>query len=571
VNAQNYNDYLGAGHDLNVTVTTSSHQNSNRGAKTVDGFPLDNPDILKDASRFLAQSTMGYNYDMIQVAASMGYENWIDDQLKLPAASVTNICQEIMSKNAGNDEEDLFGMYLFRSAWWNLILQKPDILRQRVTYSLSQIFVVSGFGSDFFEDTHIMSSDYYDILNRNALGNYRDLLLEITQSPSMGMYLSHLNNPKSDPANNIHPDENYAREIMQLFSIGLYELNNNGTRKLDNLGNFIPTYDNNTIKEFAKIFTGFGPGCGECTFGLSLDDDIDIEEDFTQMKMYDEWHEPGEKHLLNGFTVPAGQSGLKDVEDAIDNLFNHPNVGPFIGKALIKLLVTANPSPAYVGRVADAFNDNGEGVRGDLGAVVKAILMDEEARDCNALTHPTNGKLREPLIRYTGFMRAFGATPHEDSDGLFLSFFDGFLDNTGQAPMFAPSVFNFYSPDYQPQGMLAAMDLFAPTFQIHNSSTSIGFVNQVDTWLFDDAPLPDAPEDVAENSGVVFDFSKENELLDNPTALIDHLDILLACGQLSQKTKNIIVNAISQAEEDEDKLDLAIYLILISPEYAVLK
>ncbi len=224
----------------------------------------------------------------------------------------------------------------------------------------------------------------------------------------MGLYLSHLNNPKSNDEENIHPDENFAREAMQLFSIGLYELNPNGTRKLDSFGQDVPTYGQTQIKEFAKIWTGLGISkvlpnmyTDEPYFGLGI-----YGSDLTQpMKMYEEEHESGEKELLGGFTVPAGQTGMEDIEDAIDNLFNHPNVGPFIGRRLIQRMVKSNPSPEYIERVTRAFNDNGQGERGDMKAVIKTILLDDEARSCEWISDKSQGMLREPMIRYTNFAR----------------------------------------------------------------------------------------------------------------------------------------------------------------------
>ena len=556
--AQTYSDFLGAGHNNGITVTTSHNDNSTTGEKSVDGFPIDDPVLLSDASRFLAHATMGYDYEMIQMAAAMGYEAWIEEQFSLPRQNYVDVSLRLEDVTVNGDEE-LFGMYNFRSTWFNLTQKSADQLRQRINYSLSQIFVVSAFGSDLFEDWTNLSSAYYDVLGNNAFGNYRQLLSEVSRNPSMGVYLSHMNNPKSDPVNNIHPDENYAREVMQLFSIGLYELNNDGTRQTDGNGNFIPTYDNNDIREFAKIFTGFGSGSPNGVWG-TFDEDDAGEAALYPMKMYEEWHEPGVKNLLNGQVVPAGQTGLQDFENAMDNLHNHPNVGPFIGKALIQFLVSSNPSPGYISDVTSAFNNNGQGIRGDLQAVIKEILLNGEARSCTPLDNPTAGKLREPIMRYSGLLRAFNATPN---DGTFIDFMESWGANTGQIPMFSPSVFNFYLPEFQPNGLIANADLFAPVFQIHNSSTSIGFINEANTWMFENQLTGDNPPQI--------DLTDEMAIVDDAVELVDRLNILLACGQLSEGTRTIISNAISQLSDNENKLDLAIYLILISPDYAILK
>lgn len=564
--AQEYFDFLGAGHTKGISVTTS-HNDGADGERSIDGFPVENEDALIDASRFLAQAALGYDYEMIQMAAAMGYEAWIDEQFSLPRTPILNVEEQILNA-VDYDPGILEGFARMPASWWNMVLKYPDVLRQRMNYNMSQIFVVSAYGSDLFGDNATLSLNYYDLLNQHAFGNYRTALESISRNPSMGLYLSHFGNPKSDPANNIHPDENYAREVMQLFSIGLYELNNDGTRKLDQDLNFIPTYDNQDIKEFAKIFTGFSNGAPGSDFGPFDGASINAT---LPMKMYDEWHEPGEKHLLNGLTVPSGQSGMEDFQMAMDNLFNHPNVGPFISKAFIQFFVTSNPSPAYIDRVASVFNDNGQGERGDLAAMVKAILLDEEARTCSPLDQPTQGKLREPLVRYTTFMKAFNPLPENDVN-LFGTTNFGWFEQTGQVAMYSPSVFNFYSPEFQPNGQIADNDLVAPVFQIHNSTTSIGYINELTLWTFLDYYFSDYDffgEDY--DPTVVMDYDTELDLASNPAALVDHLNILLAAGQLSESTQTIIETAVAQMPGSELRLDMALYLILLSPEFAVLK
>jgi len=279
------------------------------------------------------------------------------------------------------------------------------------------------------------------------------------------------------------------------------------------------------------------------------------------MKMYEVYHEPGAKYLLNGQVVPSRQTGMEDITDAMDNLHNHPNVGPFIGKALIQLLVTSNPSPQYINNIANAFNNNGSGVREDLASVIRAILLDSEARNCNPLSIPTAGKMREPILRYTGFLKAFNA----NDEAFFVDELFPWYDATGQVPMHASSVFNFYLPDFQPNGSIATANLVAPVFQIHNSSTSIGYINHMSDWCYENEFLdPD-------NVNPTADFSDEINIAANATALVNRLDILLACGQLSTATKSIIVIAISQFTDEEDRLELANNLIMMSPDYAILK
>ena len=253
--AQQYTDFMGAGHFEGISVTTSSAAGSgDDGYASIDGFPVEDTELLSDASRFLAQATLGYDYPTIQLVAAMGYEAWLDEQFSFPPANMVNRLEQLEEEM--DLEEETFGAFFFRLGWWEMALREPDLLRQRINFALSQIFVVSSFGSDLFEDFGNLSAGYYDVLHRNAFGNYRQLLNDVSINPSMGLYLSHFQNPKSDPSNNIHPDENYAREVMQLFSIGLYELEQDGTPKRDANNVLIPTYNNDDIREFAKIFTG---------------------------------------------------------------------------------------------------------------------------------------------------------------------------------------------------------------------------------------------------------------------------------------------------------------------------
>jgi uncharacterized protein (DUF1800 family) len=406
---------LGGGQSPQIKISTSDQWHpefwkDSAYARTVfDGSGL-NFDLF-NASRFLYQATLGSAEDEIKRTASMGFAPWIDEQLKLKPSNMTSQYDQVIDEvidwfylNGGDSTEqpDYFWAVHFNYAWWQMNLTNRDKLRQRVALALSEIFVVSGNG-DLGGYGRAMAN-YYDVLIHNSFGNFRDLLREVTLHPAMGSYLSHLNNPKTDTIENIRPDENYAREIMQLFTIGLYELNLDGTHKKDSLGNSIPTYDQKDIQEFAKIFTGLSfseimPNRWIDTpqFGVTLYLGIPTKP----MRMFDAWHEPGSKYLLNGFVTPRRQDGMKDIDNAIDNLFNHTNTPPFICKQLIQRLIKSNPSPEYVERIARVFINDGTGVRGNLAAVVKAILLDEEARDCDWSLDPNNGQLREPMIRYS--------------------------------------------------------------------------------------------------------------------------------------------------------------------------
>jgi uncharacterized protein (DUF1800 family) len=573
---------LGSGNSDRIKVTTSSNFNASNGDKSATGEKTINGAGLThkqhNASRFLAQATLGADLNTITDLAANTFEEWIENQINIPPSLLTSKVQTVFEEvnhwflAQGGDSSEI-GMRPdwteFNYAWWDVNMRNNDLLRQRIAYALTEIFVISlqselsGFGDGL--------ASYYDIFSRNAFGNYRDILKEVSLHPCMGFYLSHLNNPKAIPEENVHPDENYAREAMQLFSIGLYELNTDGSRKKDNQGNDIPTYSQTDIKEFAKVWTGLGVadvvpnmyndgpffGLGIYTADMSI-----------PMIMYEEWHEEGEKKLLNGFIAPAGQPGMKDIEDAIDNLTDHPNVGPFIGKQLIQRLVTSNPSPAYVKRAAEAFNDNGEGIRGDMKSLIKAILLDPEARTCEALLSPTHGQLREPFVRYTHFARSSDVEQYYDR---FWNVNYDFLEATGQSVLAANSVFNFFLPNYAPVGPISDSQLVAPEFQIHNSRTSIEYFNQVNNWVVYKSVMNSW---VDEDPGAFLNIDALKPLANDSEVLINHFDMVFTHGQLSDRTRQIIKNAIEPlifGDYREDRVRLALYLILISPDYAILK
>lgn len=584
--AQSYNDYLGAGHSNGITVTSSSQQtktdwNEQASAiNTINGSGLDGR--LLETSRFLAQASFGANLEYIKQVAENPFEDWIDQQFATNSPAMEQLTQSIFEQarsrfianggNAENYERPDWQHFMF--AWWQANINNEDLLRQKVALALSEILVIS-------RDSNLASyglglADYYDVLKDNAFGNFRDLLKGIALHPMMGIYLSHYNNPKSVPNLNIHPDENFAREIMQLFSIGLYELNPDGTYVLDGDGDRIPTYDNDDIKEFAKIFTGLGPADIRPNEWVSAPDFgvghwVAIKT--KPMVMYDEWHQPGEKRLLNGLVVPSGQSGMQDIDSAIDNLFKHPNTGPFIVTRLIQQLVKSNPSPAYVARVSAAFN-NTKGVRGDMKAVIKAILLDDEARSCSWIENPSSGKLIEPMVRYFNVVRQVDLN---NNDGIYWNIAWDFYKNTGQAPLSAPHVFNFFLPEYVPNQEFTDAKMVGPEFEIHNSATSINYLNQIDSWTnnrwYDVLRTWDLGME-----GTPLDFEKLKYYAKDSEVLVNQLDKLFTHGLLSDETKQTIVEAIDpilrgwgDVEYTDLRVKMALYLIMVSPDYAILK
>jgi uncharacterized protein (DUF1800 family) len=515
------------------------------------------------ASRFLTQATLGPTAQLIEKVSDLGIEDWIENQFNLPIGLFEPLYFEFEEELGPEPEENELHYLLFKWCWWTQAMAAQDVLRQRIALALSEIFVIS-LQNDELEAEQQGVSNYYDMLLRNSFGNFRDLLFDVTMHPCMGFYLSHLRNRKANPSENRFPDENYAREVMQLFSIGLFELNQDGSRKLDGNGNTIPTYGNEQIREFAKVFTGL-------TFkGNAIDEEEFLygENDYSSpMEMYEPEHQPSTKNLLRGSVLPAGQSGIQDINDAIDNLFNHENVGPFFGRLLIQRLITSNPSPEYISRVADVFANNGQGVRGDMQAVIKSILLDEEARSESFMSEPTHGKLREPIVRYTHLLRAMKATSEDDK---FRNAAWWASDSLKQHPMHSPTVFNFFLPDFQPLGSLSDAGLVAPEFQITTSVSAITAINFFDAMSFGEYAM-EIPEEDGDYEPVMLDLDIENDLANNPEALLDHLDLVMTYGKLSTEMRQNILNTISHFEEEpEYRVMWALYLIMNSPEFAVL-
>lgn len=581
VTAQPYTDYIGAGHHQGIVVTSSDEDErtffyeSATGNKTINGSGLHGKKV--EMARLLSQAALGYNAKELDAAESLGVEGWIDAQMETERSkylTVTDSFAQVLYDfyvAQGVDPNDVSsnpGLQHFRYSWWNNAVFGEDQLRQRVAYAMSQILVISD-QTDLAGQARGLAS-YYDMLSRHAFGNYRDLLLEMTLHPCMGFYLSHLNNPKAIPEYNINPDQNFAREVMQLFTIGLYEINIDGSRKKDENGQDIPTYTNQNIVELAKVFTGLGygaslEGMNPPEFGNNI-----YGADLTYpMRMYEFWHQEGEKNLIRNITIPAGQSGMEDIEDAIDMLFNHPNTGPFISRLLIQRLVTSNPSPEYIARVATQFNNDGNGVRGNLKAVIKAILMDEEARSCESTTDPTFGKMQEPTLRHTQFLKAVGI---ESPSNYFFNHGYGYQLYTFQHPLSSPSVFNFYLPDHKPTGELSEANLVAPEFQILNSLTSLNYANFVLFWTYGEYTTENWENEYFNsptNASGFFESAQDDEVL------INQIDLLFTNGTMSEDTRDIIRESIGWIPPTlngaREKINLALYLTLISPDYLIKK
>jgi uncharacterized protein (DUF1800 family) len=524
----------------------------------------------EQASRFLAQATFGPTMDSIAELRQLGnnYAAWIDREAAKPVTMAVPLLEA--ARNAGQIEQS--DRAYNRRARTQVMLTASDQLRQRVAYALSQILVISDADSAV-QNGRDGSSSYWDLLARNALGNYRTLLMEVTRHPMMGRYLSHYKNRKANDATGTRPDENYAREVMQLFTIGLYQLTADGSYVMGGSGRPLENYTNENITEFARVFTGFTDASANNTgTGTGRTDFPNAAQNYTEpMRMWEQQHDTGAKNLLNypgarKASLPAGQTGLQDVQDAIDNLVEHPSTAPYISRLLIQRLVTSNPSQGYVGRVAATFVNNGAGVRGDMLAVVKAILLDPEARNLSMLTDPEHGKLREPFLRVTHTLRAGRFTVQ---DGTLPYDLGAFNENTmGQFPLGAPTVFNFYSPDYEPPGPIANARLVAPEFQILNAVFAITLPNTLNTLITNGT------------GRFRLNLTDFEALAHDTGALVDRLDLLFTHGTLSAPSRTAILNALNgitagmvpaNSSLGQQRVRLGLHLILLSPDYAILK
>ncbi len=509
------------------------------------------PPVTKvEAYQLLNQATFGATEEEAQLVISMRQENWIEDQMRQP------VSRQLQHLQSVPPPQFPFELHQDRvDIWFRNALHGEDQLRQRVAFALSEIMVVSQLGA--LGNLPFAVADYYDMLAENAFGNYRELLGEVTLHPAMGVYLSMLGNEKPNPALNIRPDENYAREVMQLFSIGLVELNIDGTEKLDSFGEPIPTYDQSIIEGFAHVFTGW-TWAGAQTFHPN-EFLLPQASQFFPMELWEEYHDTGEKKLLNGVVLPAGQGGAQDLEQALDNIFNHPNVGPFIAIRLIQRLVTSNPSPGYVRRVAQVFNNNGSGVRGDLRSVVRAILLDPEARPSMAME--IDGKLKEPLLRLTQLWRAYDAT---SASGRYPFGFAYVL--LGQGPLQSPSVFNFFSPFHAPPGEIRDSSLVAPELELATEYLNTLLTNFMFYQVFG---LNQTNAELEEDD-VFIDIAEEIAVAADSDALIDMVAGKLLGGVISDTLREEIVGMLARVPVTESALRAAeaIYFVVTSPEYA---
>ncbi|HEX8249481.1 MAG TPA: DUF1800 domain-containing protein [Pyrinomonadaceae bacterium] len=528
-----------------------------------------------DRKRFLEQATFGPSPEMDARVRRLGLRTWLGEQFETPYESIYYLDIPLMptipppncSPNTfPHCYRERYTMQPVQQWFFKEAFYGKAQLRHRMTWALSQIWVTSG--ETVKQSSHMVS--FQRTLAKNAFGNYRTLMYDVTLNPAMGDYLDMIRSTKNSP------NENYAREILQLFSIGLYMLNQDGTLKLDNQGNPIPTYNQETINNFSKLFTGWtychDPGvCPQMTLGtLNFKDPMVLNPDN---------HDTSAKTLLiypNAINqnIPACSDCTDStrtwiyandtLQQAMNNIFYHPNVAPFVGKLLIQHLVTSDPSPAYVGRVAAVFNNNGQNVRGDLRAVVSAILLDPEARG-NFKSDPRYGKLREPVQLLTNIARHYNAKSYNGEE---LS--DGGLSETmrgmGQTPFYAPSVFNYFPPDY----IVPGTTLLAPEFNLLNTSTGIKRINTLYILIFEGI-APNATDSLKGTSidvGEMVPFSVADA---TGNQLLDAVNTKMMHGTLTPELRSLILNAVLTVPASDPILraKTAIYLTAASSQYQV--
>ena len=523
--------------------TTSAGTGSTSGAPVV---VVDAPVTTAQASRLLAQATMGGTSAETQVVVSKGYDKWLTDQFALARATTF---WDWLNTNGYNVAANINAETGWDPAIWSQLIVAPDQLRQRVGMALLDMLVV-GIGGVNLNWKQFAMAAYADVLWDNAFGNFRQIMDGITFNAAMGSFLTFLGNKKANATTGAQPDENYARELMQLFTLGLYQLNMDGSVKTSG-GVQLETYTPADVSGLARVFTGLN---------LATADSTTPARYRLPMVMTASQHETGTSTFLG--TTVSGE-GVAAVKTALDTIFAHPNVPPFISKQLIQRLVTSNPTAAYVGRVSAVFADNGKGVRGDMQSVVRAILTDTEARADAALTAAASGKLREPVMRLTGWARAFGAT--SASNAWAIGDTSSTTSRLGQSPGRSQTVFNFFRPGYSPPSTsISAAGLVAPEFQITNEQTVVAYVN----YMY--ALILNGTGDVKADYTAILAKASDSQ------ALVDEVNLVLAAGQLSATTIAAIKAAVDSISATtttgpQNRVNAAILLTLASPDYLTVK
>jgi uncharacterized protein (DUF1800 family) len=494
------------------------------------------------AARLLDQATFGPTISDIQHVQAIGLGAYITEQFNTPDTPLPNIPSPLpalcLSANTPTNCEE--------SEWWQTVLSGPDQLRQRVAFALSELFVISSNTDNATTITY-----YHNMLAQDAFTNFETIMHDVTISPGMGIYLNMLNSAKA-PAGQI-ANENYARELLQLFSIGLVQLNQDGTLQLDTSGNPIPTYTQAQVQAFAKAYTGWT--YATATGGVPTSYPNRTPNYLAPMVAFEAQHDMSAKTVLGGTVLPASQTAEQDLTGALDNIFNNSNVGPFVCKQLIQHLVTSTPSPAYVARISAVFANNGNGVRGDMQAVIRAILEDQEARAGD--TDPTydGGHLREPMLWMTNFMRAVGFT-NTDANGSYFSL-SNYSNNLSERPYRSGSVFNFFPPSY----VIPQSTLNAPEFDLENTATAILRLSLADSLVN------------SKITGFTINLGATSTLGQiaavNPANMVDTLSVMFMHGQMPTNMRTEILTAINGLATAQ-QVRVATYLVITSSQYKVM-
>lgn len=546
----------------------------------VAGFSYTTAQSDEEAARFLLQAQFNASTADIAAVRGQGFLPWLSKQLDISGGQtgVQWLDSRGYNRRDGNNYYD--HSYPADFMVWQQLMKSPDGVRKRVALALSEFFVVSLASLDFEFRSH-GAAQYWDLLNQGAQGNFRKLLEDITLNPAMGAFLNMRGSQKEDSQGR-QPDENFAREVMQLFSIGLYQLNLDGTEKRAADGSKLPSYTLADVTNLAQVFTGWD-------FDTSQDSRVNIDgrdigntTPATRRMVLNASHHSTLAATFLGTTIAANTDGTAALRTALDTLFNHPNVGPFFGRQMIQRLVTSNPGPAYVARVAAVFDNNGAGVRGDMKSVFAAILLDDEARGPAGLANTTFGKLREPMVRFVQWGRTFGLNSAANSWKLDSQ--GQAVDQLGQSPLRPNSVFSFFRPGYVPPSTaLAAAQKVAPEFQIVNETSVGGYLNYMQERIrygfYIDSPY------VAEHNyngyvpDITANYAGELPLAANAAALVNRLNLLMCAGQLPVATTTLMVNAlnataVSAGSNNDAKLDricAAVLMVLGSSSYLIQK
>ena len=523
-----------------------------------------------EAARFLLQAQFSAPDADMASLRNDGYLPWLNAQYAAPLGQTVVAWLDSRGHNSITDQQRYFWPQFGDFMIWNQLLTGPDQMRKRVAFALSEFFVVSLSPIDGFYPPYVIAA-YWDVLTANAFGNFRTLLERITLNAGMGFFLNTKGNLNEDVATGRQPDENYAREVMQLFTIGLYELNADGTHRLDANNQPIETYGQSDITNLARVFTGYDwdylSNGGTFTNVAWHDYDVPNTRFATNQMSFNANRHSNLAVSFLGTNIPANTAGPEALRIALDTLFNHANTGPFFARQMIQRLVTSNPSPAYVGRVAAAFANNGSGVRGDLKAVWSAILMDEEARTAPAASDTLSGKLREPVVRFVQWARTAGVSSNNGGEYEIYDL-SGSDVSLGQSPLRSPSVFNFFRPGYVPPNTeIAIAGRQAPEFQLLNETTTAGYINFMQ-WVTRGGYNDLKPT-----------YAQLLPIADDVPAVIAWLNLRLTANQLSADSISVIQNlaaaiGITSASTESQKLDMlaaATWLMLCSPEYLVQK